>query len=356
MWRRTEDDSVLDEAGKVIYFSLERFVRDIALGDCCFVCGASPADVPFNNEHVIPEWILRRFALFDRVLTLPNGASTRYDRYTVPCCVACNDLMGRAIEQPISALTEGGYDAVQAWCEQHGLLNLYVWVGLLFLKTHLKDRLLRAHLDARKGDAPLAEELQYDWRGLHYLHTLVRCFATGAGIYPDALGSFFIIKVREDASGQGFDYGDLYQTQSAMLRLGDAAFIACFNDGGNAGLFLKQKLERITGAVSDIQLRELATELAFLNEHLKDHPNLESHFDLQLERHEMKGTFVQPELNELDYAVRGKFMHYVFRGMFGKLKSYKWSDAEFEAMVTGGRATFLFDDHGAFIKDDAPLP
>jgi hypothetical protein len=120
MWRRTEDDSVLDDAGKVIYFSLERFVRDIALGDCCFVCCASPADVPFNNEHVIPEWILRRFALFDRFLTLPNGASTRYDRYTVPCCVACNDLMGRAIEQPTSALTEGGYDAVQAWCEQHG--------------------------------------------------------------------------------------------------------------------------------------------------------------------------------------------------------------------------------------------
>jgi hypothetical protein len=191
--------------------------------------------------------------------------------------------------------------------------------------------------------------------GVVCTHTLVRCFATGAGICPDALGSFFIIKVREDVSGQAFDYGDLYQAQSAMLRLGDVAFIVCFNDGGNAGLFLKQKLERITGAISDIQLRELATELAFLNEHLKDHPNFESHFDLQLERHEMKGTFVQPELKQLDYAVRGKFMHYVFRGMFGKLKSYKWSDAELEAMVVGGRATFLFDDHGAFIKDDTPL-
>ena len=125
---------------------------------------------------------------------------------------------------------------------------------------------------------------------------------------------------------------------------------------GNAGLFLKQKLDRITGAVSDVQLRELATELAFLNVHLKDHPKLQSYFDLELERHEMRGSFVMPELVDLDYAIRGKLMHYVFRDMFGKVKSYRWTDQEFEAMVVGGRATFLFDDHGAFIKDDAPLP
>jgi hypothetical protein len=45
-------------------------------------------------------------------------------------------------------------------------------------------------------------------------------------------------------------------------------------------------------------------------------------------------------------------MHYAFRDMFGKVKSCRWTDGEFEAMVVGGRATFLLDDHGAFIKDD----
>ena len=42
--------------------------------------------------------------------------------------------------------------------------------------------------------------------------------------------------------------------------------------------------------------------------------------------------------------------------MFGKVKSYRWTDDEFEAMVVGGRATFLLDDHGAFIKDDHRFP
>ncbi len=98
MWMRTEDGSVVDDTGRVIYFGLEWFVRDIGLGDRCFICGASPSDVPFNNEHVIPEWILRRFGSFDRSLTLPNGTSMRYDRYTVPCCAARDGLMGRVIE------------------------------------------------------------------------------------------------------------------------------------------------------------------------------------------------------------------------------------------------------------------
>jgi len=118
--------------------------------------------------------------------------------------------MGRVIEQPISEITEAGYAAVEDWCKNQDILKFYVWVGFMFLKTHLKDRKLRAHLDARKGIAPIANALAYDWERLHYLHTLVRCFTTGAHIHINALGSFFVIKVQEDASLEGFDYGDLY--------------------------------------------------------------------------------------------------------------------------------------------------
>jgi hypothetical protein len=53
-------------------------------------------------------------------------------------------------------------------------------------------------IDVRKGNTPIAEELQYNWHGLHYLHTLVRCFATGAGIHASALGSFLAIRVQDE--------------------------------------------------------------------------------------------------------------------------------------------------------------
>ncbi len=75
MWIREPDDTVYDEAGAVVYFSLERFVRDICLGDCCFICGAAPASVPFNDEHVIPRWLLRRYDLFASSVPLPNDTN-----------------------------------------------------------------------------------------------------------------------------------------------------------------------------------------------------------------------------------------------------------------------------------------
>jgi hypothetical protein len=359
MWTREPNDTVLDQAGAVIYFSLERFVRDLCLGDHCFICGATPGTVSFNDEHVIPRWLLRRYDLFASSITLPNGSAIRYDRYTVPCCATCNSLMGRMIEEPVRALVEGGYDAVHEHQKQHSILLFYVWMGLIFLKTHLKDRRLRAHLDARKGVAPIAEELKYDWGGLHYLHTLVRCFATGAEIHTSALGSFVAIRVQDEGPQNAFDFGDLYAAQSVMLRMGEFAFLAAFSDGGAAAQFLKQKLERITGPVSGLQLRELAAELAFLNAHLKEHTELRSSFDLRRERHGIEGKPVWPVLITLDYTIRGKLMHYLFHSVLGSMKSRKFSDVELEQQMLAGRLTFLFDENGKFIEDSvdrAPPP
>jgi hypothetical protein len=166
--------------------------------------------VPFNDEHILPQWLLRRYDLYARMITLPNGTSFRYDRYTIPCCEACNTLMGRVLEEPMRALVEKGFDAVCDHQENDGNLLFYVWIGLIFLKMHLKDRRLRANLDLRKGASTISEDLDYNWQGLHYLHTLARCFATGAAIEPSVLGSFVSIRVQEDPSEKSFDLADLY--------------------------------------------------------------------------------------------------------------------------------------------------
>ena len=42
-WAKTADGSIIDQSGKVIYFSSKRFIDDICLGNCCFICGADPA-------------------------------------------------------------------------------------------------------------------------------------------------------------------------------------------------------------------------------------------------------------------------------------------------------------------------
>jgi hypothetical protein len=83
MFRVTQDSSVLDRDGRIIFFSLERFISDIANGDCCFICGVQRGAFPFNDEHVIPDWILRRFGLHGRRIQIPNLTGFRYGELTV---------------------------------------------------------------------------------------------------------------------------------------------------------------------------------------------------------------------------------------------------------------------------------
>jgi hypothetical protein len=120
MFHVTPDQSVLDRDGRVIFFSVERFISEIANGDCCFICGAQRGSVPFNDEHVVPNWILRRFELHVRRVEIPNHTDFRYAGLTVPCCITCNAEMGVVFENPMSALFAGGFDAVSRNLKEHG--------------------------------------------------------------------------------------------------------------------------------------------------------------------------------------------------------------------------------------------
>src|SRR5262245_1652434 len=265
-----KDGSVVDETGKVIFFSTERFKTDICLGNCCFICGAQPGSVPFNDEHVIPDWILRRYDLHAMRITLPNGESIRYDQYKVPCCEACNSLMGREIEDPISEIIRGGVASVANYVKENGSLKIFVWLGLIFLKTHLKDRTFRRHLDERKGRELIADD--YDWEHLHHIHTVVRCFYVGSHIEPEVLGSFMMFQARKHLAEETFDFADLYLAQTMLLRLGDVAFIAVFDDSQAAMTKFFPRTKTIDGPLTELQLREVMTELAWLNLLLKERP------------------------------------------------------------------------------------
>lgn len=52
-WTKTSDGSIVDQDSKVIFFSTRRFIDDICIGNCCFICGAKPENKPFNDEHVL---------------------------------------------------------------------------------------------------------------------------------------------------------------------------------------------------------------------------------------------------------------------------------------------------------------
>ena len=58
---------------------MDRFVREICEGSHCFLCGAAPEEKEFNDEHVIPKWLLRKLDIYKLSITLPNNAKIRYE-------------------------------------------------------------------------------------------------------------------------------------------------------------------------------------------------------------------------------------------------------------------------------------
>jgi len=100
--------------------------------------------------------------------------TTRYGRHTVPCCAECNSLMEKMVEERISSVIGGKPDSIQNFFANGGVLELFVWLGLIYLKLHLKNKTNRKELDRRIPSGMIGDD--YEWDLLHDVRTLVRCF------------------------------------------------------------------------------------------------------------------------------------------------------------------------------------
>ena len=198
--------SPLDE--KILFFGLEDFIDTIVKSESCFVCGALPTSKAFNNEHIIPKWILDKFGLQSQRVTLPNDTSFRYNQYKVPCCRDCNSFLGDTYEKPISKLLTKPYEAiVKDIQDDRKLLRLlYTWMCLIFFKTHLKDNSLV--LDQSSDVKQDMIGSIYDWADFHHIHCMARSLHTQAKIDKEVYGSLIILPSFSLNSNDVFDYVD----------------------------------------------------------------------------------------------------------------------------------------------------
>jgi hypothetical protein len=266
----TLDRTIVGEDGRILLFSCERFLSDICEGDACFICGASPADRPFNDEHIVPRWVLRRYQLFDEEITLPTGERRKYAGYRVPCCEECNSRLGREVETPVSRLLDGDYATVVGRLDDKGRELLFSWLALLFLKVHLKDRNIPIHKDRRLGTEVIGEA--YDWADLHHIHAIARKPYTRANLLPEAIGSMQVFEVDEPLSEDGYDYLDFTFDQTIILRVGRIGIVATLNDATAAESAWSDRLDLIDGPINDLQLREIGAMFALANRNLIHRP------------------------------------------------------------------------------------
>lgn len=346
---RLSDGSVINQDGKIIFFSESRFASEICESGFCFICGTPPGDVDFNGEHVIPNWLLRQFGLHTKKITLPNNESVLYSKYRIPCCINCNHLMGKLIEQPIREIFSNGYRGVSEHKKKYGPSLFMNWMALIFIKCHLRDRTLRVIKDKRSHNHKISD--LYYWQTLHHVHTVARSFYTGVRYRGGVPGSFLIIPSRSDDIFDKFDYHDFYPYQCMMIKIGDLALYAVFGDCCLSLDLINSILARITAPLNAFQVREIAAELALASASIDARPTFRYNFknDTGISRITVqKLKHIRPL--RTGYDLRGQIMHSIFRNFdFSNFTSRGQNGQAILEIIGTGRYSFLFDDLGNFI-------
>jgi hypothetical protein len=345
---QTQDGSLESSDGSVLYFSAARFREQICESGACFLCGCNAGAREFNDEHILPRWLLEKMDLFNTNLTLPNGTLIRYSQYTIPCCRMCNSRLGEEIEEPVSRILRGGIASVRKHLEEEGTSLLYSWLSLIYLKTHLKDRMLRQYRDRRLPADSISSVLEYDWGRFHHTYCVARARFFDVDVDPRAAGSFMVFQVKELKGFPRYDYRDFMMAQAALLRIGDVAFLAVFDDSGAALSDRYSYLSRITGPPSPIQLRELLAHLAYTNMAIADRPEFFTQVGphglsirVRLPRQILREPFEEEALGRILFSCVEDYLPSVRAVNLDEIRE----------QVKMARYTFLFDANGDFILE-----
>lgn len=343
-----DDGSIVDNTDKIIFVSFDRFRDKVCEGEACLICAKTKTDL--TKEHIVPDWILRRFDLHDKAMHLPNGSTIKYRRYVVPCCEDCNKLLGNKVEELVSAAFEAGIEGVRSLLERGGGPILFSWLCLLFFKIHFKDKSLLLNQDRRVGTGSIADEHDYDWGEIHHLYCLARMPFTDVRVAPEALGSLGVFSMKSgNLDREGFDLLDLTFAKTLGIRIGEVGLIGVFGDGGAVLYKLNQIfLQRLRGQLTFPQFRELVAHFGCCRLHLKNPPEFATFSDDGSSRPLIAcpGRDPSPEFFETDASLLGRILEY---SLYETMK-----DAvdlpNFRERLIKADISFLFHEDGSFLN------
>ncbi|EPL4465512.1 hypothetical protein MC862_001618 [Proteus mirabilis] len=342
------DGNIVDEENKVLLFSKENFATKICEGKTCFICGDKYEKKDFNDEHVIPRWILKKFSLFEKTISLPNGKTFKYGKYKISCCKECNSLLGTGLEKKVSEGFGGDVNSSLSFFNENKEL-IFQWVCLLYIKTHLKDREFIS--DFKKRDK-ISDS--YEWERLHHTYCIARSIYSGVIIDEKTYGSMFFFECDDSEFSEPFDYIDLYGTGTVMVKLRDFTIICVIDDSKIVHKLIDEYLKKITGKVNDVQLRELYARITDKNLRIIDKPKYFTAGNYE-QKKLITMALIKDEIRIANYSKRS------LGGMMFKLVEnllYKPKEKRLEKLISKqirlikkGEWTFLFDKNGKFLQD-----
>lgn len=328
--------SIVDEDGNFVFVSQADFLDKVVKGSRCFVCVQSI--IEHTDEHIIPDWIIRRCNLTDKSVTLPNSSTFRYPAYKVPCCKECNAFLGRYYEEPVSAAFANGNYAVFELANTKPQV-LFGWLNLLVFKTHLKDLSLRSIRDLRVESGKIGDT--YDWLNFHHMHALIRAPKYNTIINHDVIGSISLLTISDHEFAGDFDYRDHVISDTVYIRLADIAIISVLNDSGAVSDMIEGRI-KLDRPPNLMQCAEILTEYQTASLHLKNRPTYRTELRPELGLFEISATFPESkEIAEFNARLRGEIMWFNLQPFLKTKNQHGQTIEELEDEVLLGDFTFM---------------
>ena len=214
--------------------------------DQCFLCGVPLLEGIDSKEHVFPKWLLHRYNLWNKSLTLPNRTSIPYRYLTIPCCSKCNNDHLSKLEGEIETAVNKGIKYVA----KVDKLRLYQWIGKIFYGLLYRELSLVVDRSNPEIGSITTPEFLQDFRALHgFLQSIIKPIEF-LDFFP---GSLFIFDVETIPEIGEFDYSDNFIGMTFFIRLNNIGIIACLKDDGQ----VSKSLAKIYRAVKKVKVHPI---------------------------------------------------------------------------------------------------
>ena len=241
------------------------------------------------------------------------------------------------------------------YVEKEGYLNVYLWMALLFIKTHVKDQSLRMCLDRRVEYSSIAQGVGYKWESFHHVYCLSRVPYTQTTLEQNCVGSFFIVPVESIDAKKEFDYMDVSYANTSGVIIGGIGIITVFGDAGALCNEIQPTvINKLSGSVTNMQFRELVAHFACCSLHLKNNPKhstISGSSGAQPPRMICTLLNSKPEFENYNDLVFGSLMDM----LLGDLLDGKVAVPEFREKLKAGPLSILFDSSGKVITPNKSI-
>lgn len=223
----------------------------------CVMCREEISEDEYTVEHIFPQWLLRKFNLWDQYIELPNNMKIKYNKMTVPCCKTCNGGIMSEYENIIKKGVEGGYDEfikikenIIAW-----------WIYKIYYTKIVKETTMKYDVKNPNSKKIIEEEFINNNQFI-YLYMVELLKDTKFSKKPYELYIFKSDNVND------FDYIYFEETHSIFMRINDIVIVCCLDSYNLFSIQYRKEISLLENKnVSNIEAAELLIKIHYYRLH-----------------------------------------------------------------------------------------